>query len=188
MKPVFAVPALLATVVLLPQCSVPPAERPYDKKMEHTHTMYRKLTCNMMVDDVNQTVRFYRDVFEFAFVIGVPENSQTIVTEPDPARPLAFAVMQHGDVQVMFQSRASLTAALPIPADRPVGGSIVLYIEITDAKQLYEKLRGKVSVLSDLHDTFYGKREFYIKDCNAYILGFASDLPPQGVTGAKANP
>jgi uncharacterized glyoxalase superfamily protein PhnB len=188
MKPVIGVLAPLAIAVALPQCSAPLAGRPYDKKMEQTHTMYRKLTCNLMVEDVNQTIRFYRDVLEFAFVIGIPENSQTIVSEADPARPLAFAIMQHGDVQVMFQSRASLTADLPISADRPVGGSIVLYIETTDAKPLYEKLRGKVNVLSDLHDTFYGKREFYIKDCNGYVLGFAGDLPPQEVSGAKANP
>ncbi|MBI4580540.1 MAG: hypothetical protein HY718_12610, partial [Planctomycetes bacterium] len=97
-------------------------------------------------------------------------------------------IMQEGDVQVMFQSRASFTAELPIPADRPVGGSIVLYVETADAKPLYERLKGKVSVLSDLHDTFYGKREFYIQDCNGYILGFASDLPAQDISGAQASP
>ena len=188
MKHVFNVSALLAIAVALTQCSALPGRPPYDKKKEQTHTMYRKLTCNMMVEDVNQTARFYRDVLEFAFVGGVPENSQTGVTDLDTDRPLAFAMMQHDDVQIMLQSRASFTAELPIPSTQPVGGSVVLYIEITDAKRLYDKLRGKVSVLSDLHDTFYGKREFYIKDCNGYILGFASDLPPKEVSGAKANP
>lgn len=188
MKHVINVSALLAIAVALTQCSAPSARLTYDKKKEQTHNMYRKLTCNMMVEDVKQTARFYRDVLEFAFVGGVPENSQTGVTDLDTDRPLAFALMQHGDVQVMLQSRASLTAELPIPADQPVGGSIVLYIELSEVKRLYDKLRGKVSVLSDLHATFYGKEEFYIKDCNGYILGFAGDLPPQEVSGAKANP
>lgn len=187
MKPVICAMTSLVIAVGLPQCSALPAGRLCDQEMEPTHTMYRKLTCNLMVEDVNETIRFYRDVLEFAFVIGVPENSQAVVTEPDPAQPLAFAILQHGDVQIMFQSRASVMAELPIPPDQPVGGSVVLYIETTDAKALYEKLRGKVDVLRDLHDTFYGKQEFYIQDCNGYILGFAGEPVPQDRRETKAN-
>ena len=78
----------------------------------------------------------------------------------------------------MFQSRASLTADLPLPPDQPIGGSVVLYIETTDAKALYEKLKGRAAILRDLHETFYGKQEFYIQDCNGYLLGFAGELAP----------
>ena len=43
-------------------------------------TMYKKLTTNMMVENVNDTVDFYGDVLGFEFVMGVPQNTQEIVT------------------------------------------------------------------------------------------------------------
>jgi uncharacterized glyoxalase superfamily protein PhnB len=38
---------------------------------------------------------------------------------------------------------------------------------------MYENLKDKVTVVKELHTTWYGMQEFYVKDCNGYILGFS---------------
>jgi uncharacterized glyoxalase superfamily protein PhnB len=136
-------------------------------------TMLTKLTPNMMVTDVGRTVAYYRDILGFAFVMGVPPDSQEVVTQFDGPRPLAFAIMQQGSVQIMFQSQQSLVEELPQVRDKPVGATATFYIELADARQLYQRLRNQVEIVSALHRTFYGKEEFGIQDCNGYFLWFA---------------
>ncbi len=96
--------------------------------------VYKKLTTNMMVEDVNRSVDFYSNVLGFEFVMGVPENSQEIVSKWQKDQHLAF------------------------------------YIEVEDVKKLYEKLKDEVTIVRDMEAKFYGKQEFYIRDCNGYIL------------------
>jgi hypothetical protein len=35
------------------------------------------------------------------------------------------------------------------------------------------EVRADILIVQDMHTTFYGSREFAIKDCNAYILAFS---------------
>lgn len=136
--------------------------------------MYKKVTTNIMVDNVNETLGFYERVLGFAMVMAVPEDSQDAVTERDASTPLGFALVTCDEVQLMFQSRKSLAAELPQFADCPLGGSITLYVEVADTRELYEKIKDKVTILKDLHTTFYGMQEFCVRDCNGYVLTFAS--------------
>ena len=54
------------------------------------------------------------------------------------------------------------------------GASVSFYIEVEDAEALYETLKGNVSMHKALGTTWYGAKEFYIKDPDGYILGFSS--------------
>ena len=40
-------------------------------------------------------------------------------------------------------------------------------------KELYKRIKDKVTVIKKLHTTPYGIQEFIIKDCNGFILVFA---------------
>lgn len=123
---------------------------------------FQKLTPNMMVDNVDETVDFYRNVLGFDLVMTVPENG-----------PFDWALMKRGTVEVMFQTRASLTEALPLFKERPLGGALTFYIDMRGVEALYEQVRSQVTVVQDLQTTFYGTREFAIEDCNGFILTFA---------------
>ncbi|MHC4622421.1 MAG: VOC family protein [Planctomycetota bacterium] len=138
--------------------------------------MYKKLTTNMMVEDVNTTVDFYSDVLGFEFIMGVPENSQDVVTAKPGDRVLAFAIMKAGDVEMMFQARQSLVHEISELSDVQIGGSLTFYIEVEDVQALYKRLKDKVTILKDMQTKFYGKREFSIRDCNGYILTFAGSI------------
>ena len=135
-----------------------------------------KLTPNLMVEDVNRTVEFYQDVLGFEFVMGVIEELQEILPAYQPDRPLDYAMMKCGNVEMMFQAKRSLTRALPVLSDRAIGGTLTIYIELMGLdgiSELYDRVKENVTVLKDLHTSFYGMQEFYIEDCNGYILTFA---------------
>ena len=129
----------------------------------------KKLTPNLMVEDVNETVTFYQDVLGFALLASVPEEGQ-----------FNWAMMQHDAVEIMFQSRASLTEDVPLFKDKAIGGSLTLYIDVEDIKGLYGQVQNRVAILHEMSTTFYGTREFTIQDCNGYVLTFA-----QAVTEAS---
>ncbi len=147
-----------------------------DKKqadIKGENIMYKKLTTNMMVENVNSTVDFYSDVFGFEFIMGVPEDSQEIVTTMQKGQALGFAIMKCGDIEMMFQAKKTLTEEIPEFSGMKIGGSLTFYIDVEDLRGLYAELKDKVTIIKDMQTTFYGKQEFYIRDCNGYILTFA---------------
>ncbi len=132
-----------------------------------------KLTPNLMVEDVNRTVEFYQEVLGFEFVMGVIEELQEILTAYQQDRSLDYAMMKCGNVEVMFQAKRSLAEALPLLRGREIGGTLTLYMELDSVSELHARIKDKVTIVKDLHTTFYGMQEFYIEDCNGYILTFA---------------
>jgi len=133
-----------------------------------------------MVEDVNRTVEFYQEVLGFEFVMGVIEELQEILTAYQQDRSLDYAMMKCGNVEVMFQAKRSLAEALPLLRGREIGGTLTLYMELDSVSELYERIKDKVTIAKDLHTTFYGMQEFYIEDCNGYILTFAEAAQDPG--------
>lgn len=124
--------------------------------------MLKKLTPNLMVEDVARTLAFYRETLGFDVVTTLPEEE-----------PFDFAIVQRDGVELMFQSRPSLSENVPALTGTPIGASQTFYIEVTGIRELYEALREKVEIVVDFHTTFYGTQEFYFRDINGYILSFS---------------
>lgn len=139
--------------------------------------MFKKLWPNIMVADVARTIDFYEQVLGFRMVMAVPADSQDILFQRPEGRSLVYALVKQGDVEVMFQERASLSETVPCFAGViPGTAALTFYFEVADIAGLRQGLDGKAEVVKDLHDTFYGMREFYVRDCNGYVLGFAQPL------------
>jgi uncharacterized glyoxalase superfamily protein PhnB len=143
---------------------------------KEARTMYKKLTTNMMVENMNDTVDFYSNVLGFEFVMGVPENSQKSVMGRQKGQTLGFALMKRGAVEMMFQAKKSMREEIPGFRGMGVGASLTFYIDVDNVTALYKELRDKVTIIRDMQTTFYGKQEFYIRDCNGYVLTFAGDV------------
>ena len=124
--------------------------------------MLKKLTPNLMVEDVARTLEFYRETLGFEVQTTVPEQA-----------PFDFAIVQRDGVELMFQSRSSLSENVPALAGAPIGASQTFYIEVDGVQDLYQALRDKVEIVVDFHTTFYGTREFYFRDINGYVLSFS---------------
>lgn len=73
---------------------------------------------------------------------------------------------------MMFQTFSSLAEDLP-EISRVNGGSLLLYIDVKNIKDLFDGIKDKVKVLKGLDVTFYGATEFSILDNNNYVLTFA---------------
>jgi len=138
--------------------------------------MLNTLTPNMMVENVNRTVEFYRDVLGFNFFMAVTKEGRETLMEMPQDKTLVYAMMKSGGVEVMFQEKESLYEDIPAFKGTDVGGSVSFYINVDDVKALFETLKDKTDVVKKLHTTWYGMNEFYIRDCNGYILGFSEQL------------
>jgi len=125
--------------------------------------MLKKATPNLMVEDVNRVVEFYRDILTcFELVDSEPVSGS-----------LEWAMLRCGEVQLMFESRRSLSKIIPLFKDKEIGGSLVIYIELSNIKSLYYRIKDKVKIIQDLSATDYGTLEFIIQDCNGFVLVFA---------------
>jgi uncharacterized glyoxalase superfamily protein PhnB len=51
-----------------------------------------------------------------------------------------------------------------------------LYVETDDVTALYFTMKERVEMLDHLHDTFYGMREFTIRDINRFWITFAEPI------------
>ena len=125
--------------------------------------MLKRLMPNLMVEDVNKTVEFYQDI------LGCFE---LVMTDPKEAR-YEWAMMRCEEVEIMFQSRESLIEKVPELKDAKIGGTSIIYIEVENVEAHYDWVKDNVEVIKELHDTPWGRKEFFIRDCNGYILVFA---------------
>ena len=133
----------------------------------------KKLAPNFAVQDIGKTVAFYRDVLGFELEMAVPEDKSGVLQELTENTKYIYAMMSRDGVGVMFQRTDSIGEDVPPLKGVPIGASVSFYIEVEDLNALYQEMKPKAEVVKELETAWYGMQEFYIKDCNGYILGFA---------------
>ena len=121
----------------------------------------KKLTPNLVVSNVEQSMAFYRDVLGFTVVATVPDAS-----------PYVFAMMQSGGVEVFLNAREAAIAEYPAFSNRAIGGTLTLYMDVAGVKRLYDTLKPRVQIVSPLEKKFYGVTEFVIQDPDGYLITF----------------
>lgn len=129
----------------------------------------KSLTPNLMVDDVDATIAFYRDTLGFTVTATVPDAS-----------PYVWASLKSGEVEIMAQARHSLEEELPQLVGKSLGATLTLYIGVDDADALHSAIQGRATIIKAPMTAPYGAREFYAQDPNGYILGFSSPLNDGG--------
>ena len=75
---------------------------------------FLSLTPNIMVEDVNKTIDFYKNILGF----------QTLMTVPEAGK-FNWALISRGDVMLMLQQQESLAEEYPLFAKKPIGGSLI---------------------------------------------------------------
>ncbi len=126
---------------------------------------FTKLTLNLMVEDVDATVAWYKKILGAEIVASVPYVADT--------SKLQWAMVVFGGVSLMLQLRPSLEDEIPALKNILIGGSFTMYIDVEDIKSIFKSVKGKTEIVQDMRTTFYGAHEFAIKDCNGYILAFS---------------
>jgi uncharacterized glyoxalase superfamily protein PhnB len=119
----------------------------------------------LVVDAVEPCVRFWADRLGFAV-----ENQV-----PGPDGHLVFASVKRDNVEIMYQTRASVLAERP-DADADLRGhSTVLFIVVNNFDEAEQAMAG-APVVKPRHKTFYGSVELYVKEPGGNTVGFAQML------------
>jgi uncharacterized glyoxalase superfamily protein PhnB len=108
------------------------------------------------VPDVSATVDWYRSIGFNVRNTNVKEGEMN------------WAALTYGEGEFMLNA-----AGRPSAAD---GREVDLYISTTRIDDLYAALKDRVDVIEPLHNTFYGMREFIIRDCNRFWLTFGEPV------------
>ncbi|SUJ18091.1 Glyoxalase-like domain [Sphingobacterium spiritivorum] len=132
-----------------------------------------KLSPNFEVTDIRNTVGFYTENFGFNLIMAVPETQDGI----DPAfidkKQYVYAMVQKDSIEFMFQRSDTFKHDVIFSREQNIGATVSFYMEIEGIKGFYENLKSKKLEMTELKTTWYGMQEFYVKDLNGYILGFA---------------
>ena len=123
---------------------------------------FKKLTPNLIVENVERSLAFYVGVLGFSQGFTVPDTS-----------PLVFASVVSGDVEVFFNDKATAVKEYPSFAAAPIGLTGTMYIETTGVDAWHERLKSRVRIVVPPVTQFYGAREFAFADPDGYVITFA---------------
>lgn len=123
---------------------------------------FNKLTPNLVVSDVSRSIAFYRDVLGMTLTRTVPDDG-----------PFVFASLECGSVEIFLNAMDAAAAEYPAFKERPIGGTLTQFIEVTGVRAFYDSLAGKVTIVFPLEKKWYGVTEFAIADPDGYIITFA---------------
>lgn len=75
---------------------------------------------------------------------------------------------------MMFMRKDVYEEDIPALKDTAIGAAATFYCDVDNVGELYGSFKERgVEIVKDISTTWYGMKEFYIKDCNGYVLGFA---------------
>ena len=128
--------------------------------------LFKKLTPNLLVANVERSLAFYVDTLGFARGMTVPDAS-----------PFVFAAVTSGDVEIFLNDAATAVHEYPAFAGKPLGATGTMYIELEGVDALHERVKSSVTITIPLVTQFYGMREFAILDPDGYVITFAERMP-----------
>ena len=115
--------------------------------------MTEKVVPMIHVPDARATVDWYKAI-----------GFKVIQTYDDGGDGLSFAILSFGNSEVMFNSGGQPSTQHRREVD--------LYVETENVDDLFGRFKERVEVVEGLHDTFYGMREFIIRDLNRFWITF----------------
>ena len=125
---------------------------------------FKGLMPVLMVKNVMETINFYENILGFVRESTVPDKE-----------PYAFAKMNADTVYVLLQEEKSMQEEYPLLEKFSIGGTFTLYIPVTDVNAIFDSVKGKATIVKEMHKTFYRATEFAITDNNGYVLVFSQE-------------
>ena len=135
-----------------------------------------KLTPNFEVKDIESTVTFYQSILGFTLVMAVPSTQDAMDESFISDKDYVYALVKKDGVGLMFQRTDSFKQDVTLARGLPIGASVSFYMEVNGLDDFFVSIKDKVDVFTAPEMAWYGMREFYLKDINGYILGFAEKV------------
>lgn len=119
-----------------------------------------KLTTNLIVDEIEPCLQFWVDRLRFVKTVEVPHGDK-----------LGFVILEHGALELMLQSRASLSEDLPQAGAGPYRAA--LFVEVPALAPVRAALDGWPLLVAG-RTTFYGTEELVAADPAGNTVCFAA--------------
>jgi len=147
--------SLLLCSALLAALSVP-----FPHSQERSHMNAKKITPILYAKDVEPCVKFWVDRLGFEKTVEVPDGDK-----------IGFAILQKGALELMYQRLGDPKddATLKLQAGQ---GPTYLYVEVDNLDATLAAMHG-IEIVIPVNETFYGMKEFGIKDPAGHFILFA---------------
>ena len=127
-----------------------------------------KLTPILFAEEIEPCLKFWVERLGFEKTIDVPEGNK-----------LAFAIVQKGKVELMYQTYASAEKDVSTVSPEVRKGPSFLYVEVDNLDEIIRAMKGAEVVMA-VRTTFYGAKEIGIRDPAGHIVTFAQlSVAPQ---------
>ncbi|MGE5308520.1 MAG: VOC family protein [Deltaproteobacteria bacterium] len=125
--------------------------------------MIKKMVPDLVVDDVNSLVKLYKEDLGFETVSQYPRWGS-----------LQWALLENKqrDMQFMFEKRTTVMEEIAGLKEKAAGGRLTYYAEVDDIDGVYEKLKDRMKMVTDIYATSYGMDEFVAQDREGYVIVF----------------
>jgi uncharacterized glyoxalase superfamily protein PhnB len=125
----------------------------------------KKLTPNLVVRNVEASLKFYSEILGLEKAISVPDES-----------PYVFASVSNGAVEIFFNDQKTVAAEFPKLAAN-IGGSLTLYMEVDSLKDVLDRVQKAGAKISmPVTEQFYGMREFAFEDGDGFTITIAQKV------------
>ena len=121
----------------------------------------KKITPILFAAEIEPCIQFWTVRMGFQKTVEVPDGDR-----------LGFAIMEKDGVELMYQSYLSVEKDNPQTADEVKKGPAFLYVDVDDLNQALAAA-GDADMFMPVRSTFYGAREFGIKDPAGHYVIFA---------------
>ena len=120
----------------------------------------KKLTPVLLVPEIEPCLKFWQRL-EFEKTMDVPDGDK-----------IAFAILQKGSVELMYQTYSSGEKDMPSQLAGIQRGPTFLYVEVESLDATLAAMKG-VPITMELRTTFYGAKEFGVRDPAGHSITFA---------------
>jgi len=138
---------------------------------------FRTMTPNFLVENVAKTTAFYHEKLGFRIKMALETGTDNIELTLTKSKEYSYAVVHRGEINLMFVQESTFREDIWDTELKTSGASVLFYIDVDKVDEIYHEFSHKgVEIIKELTTTWSGRREFYVKDCNGYILAFSEHL------------
>jgi uncharacterized glyoxalase superfamily protein PhnB len=121
----------------------------------------KKVTPILFAREIEPCIEFWTERMGFTKTVEVPEG-----------RKLGFAIVEKDGLELMYQSYASVEKDNPATAEAAKKGPTFLYVDVTELNDALGAA-GNAEIVMPVRSTFYGAKEFGIRDPAGHYIIFA---------------
>jgi uncharacterized glyoxalase superfamily protein PhnB len=121
----------------------------------------RSVTAEIMVDNMQDSVNFYQEMFDFKIINSTPSSNPY------------FVLLRNNASELMLYHRDNFSQEIDKFKNIEIGGSVALCLEVENIRSLYGRIKDRVKLIQELYNTDYGSVEFSCEDPNGYVLIFS---------------